>query len=153
MSEGLTFKIEGLEQTVANMADLSRATERNAVKRTLLKAGEPTADTAARMAPQERGILAFSIVVTTQLTGRHRGEMRNRASEVEVYIGPAGGQGSLFYASHREFGTVLLPASPYMRPAWEATKGQVLGLIVSGLRAEVERAAARAARKVARLAA
>jgi hypothetical protein len=47
---------------------------------------------------------------------------------------------------------VLLPASPYLRPAWESTKGQVLALIVSGLGEEVEKAAGRAARKVARLA-
>lgn len=149
----MNFRLEGLDQTVANLGQLSRATQRNVVRRTLLNAGEPTADSASRLAPERRGVLAFSIVVATQLTARHRAEMRNRASEVEVYIGPAGGQGALFYASPQEFGTILMPAHPYMRPAWESTKGQVLGLIVSGLRAQVERSAARAARKVARLAA
>lgn len=146
------FRVEGLEETVANMEDLAKATNRNAMRRTLLKAGEPTADTAARLAPEERGVLAFSIVVSPQLTSRHKSEQRNRASEVEVYIGPAGGQGALFYASHVEFGTILTPGQPYMRPAWESTKGQVLGLVVSGLSEEVGKAAARAARKVARLA-
>jgi HK97 gp10 family phage protein len=146
-------KLEGLEDTVANLNALSRATEKNAIRRTLLRAGVPTADLAARLAPEERGILAFSIAVTSQLTSRHRSEMRNRASEVEVYIGPAGGQGALFYASHQEFGTVLYPGKPYLRPAWESTKAEVLALIVSGLKAEVEKAAARAARRAARLAA
>lgn len=147
------FKLEGLEETVANMEDLSKATNRNALRRVQMKAGQPTADTAARLAPTERGILAFSIVVSSQLTRRHKSEQRNRASEVEVYIGPAGGQGALFYASHQEFGTILMPARPYMRPAWESTKGEVLRLITEGLKAEVMKAAARAERKAARLAA
>jgi HK97 gp10 family phage protein len=150
MADGVTFKLEGLEQTVANLDALaSQPTRRNVVRRTLLRAGEPTADLAARLAPHERGVLAFSIVVSPTLTRRHR---RDKVNETEVYIGPSGGQGALFYASHREFGTVLLPASPYMRPAWESTKGQVLGLIISGLKAEIEKAAARASRKAARLA-
>lgn len=150
-ADGMTFRLEGLVETVANLGDLgSRPTQRNVVRRTLLAAGEPTADVAASLAPVERGVLAFSIVASTALTRRHRG---SKLSEVEVYIGPSGGQGALFYASHKEFGTVLMPASPYMRPAWSATKGQALNLIVSGLRAEVDKAAARAARKVARLAA
>lgn len=150
MADGMTFRLEGLAETVANLGDLgSRPTQRNVVRRTLLAAGEPTANVASSLAPVERGVLAFSVVVSTALTRWQRGA---KVSEVEVYIGPSGGQGALFYASHREFGTVLLPASPYLRPAWESTKGQALGLIVSGLRTEVDRAAQRAARKVARLA-
>lgn len=147
------FRLEGLEETVENLNMLSRATERNTVRRVLLRAGEPTADIAARLAPIERGALAFSIVVATKLTSRHRAEMRNRASEVEVYIGPAGGQGALFYASHQEFGTVLYPGKPYLRPAWESTKGQVLRLIEQGLKTEVEKAAERARRRAAKRAA
>lgn len=147
------FKLEGLEETVSNLGLLSRATQRNAVRRTLLTAGQPTADLASRLAPERRGILAFSVVVATQLTRRHKRDQRNRASEVEVYIGPSGGQGALYYASHQEFGTIISPANPYMRPAWESTKGIALHLITSGLKVEVDKAAARAARKVARLAA
>lgn len=149
-ADGVTFRVEGLAETVANLEDMaSRPTRRNIIRRTLEAAGEPTANVAASLAPVQRGVLAFSIVVATALTRRHRG---SKISEVEAYIGPSGGQGALFYASHQEFGTVLTPAHPYMRPAWESTKGQVLGLIVSGLREQVDLAAQRAARKVARLA-
>lgn len=148
----MKFKLEGLEQTVAAMGELSRATQRNAVRRTLQRAAEPTAALAARLAPVERGVLAFSVVVATQLTRRHKAEQRNRASEVEVYVGPSGGQGALYYASHQEFGTVVSPARPYMRPAWESTKGQALSMIISGLKTEVGKAAARAARRAAKAA-
>lgn len=153
MIGNVTVKLEGLAETVASMDELSRATQRNAVRRTLQKAGEPVANTAARLAPHESGSLAFSIVVATQLTRRHKGEQRTRGSEVEVYIGPAGGQGALFYASHQEFGTVNMPANPFMVPAWEGSKTLVLASIVSGLKVEVDKAAKRAARKAARLAA
>lgn len=146
----MNFKLEGLEETVANLGNLSKATQRNTVRRTLQKAGEPIASLASRLAPEERGILAFSITVATQLTRRHKGDQRNRASEVEVYIGPAGGQGALYYASHQEFGTVTSPAHPYLRPAWESTKALALNLITSGLKADVDKAAARAARKAAK---
>lgn len=148
--DGLTFRLEGLEETVRNLGDMSKATQRNVVRRVLLKAGEPVADRAASMAPVERGVLAFSIVVSTQLTRRHKAEQRDRASEVEVYIGPAGGQGALYYASHKEFGTILSPAAPYMRPAWESTKAEALNRIAAGLKVEIERAASRMARKAAR---
>ena len=74
-------------------------------------------------------------------------------SEVEVYIGPAAEQGALFYASHVEFGTVVAPAQPYMRPAWESTKDDALRLIQQGLKIEIGKAAARAERRAAKLAA
>lgn len=148
----VTVKLEGLEDTLRNMEDMKKATNRNSMRRTLLKAGEPVADTASRLAPHETGALSFSIVVSTQLTRRHKAEQRTRESEVEVYIGPAGGSGAIFYASHQEFGTIVSPAHPFMRPAWESEKANTLGLIVSGLKVEVDKAQARAARKAARLA-
>lgn len=151
--DGATFKLEGLEDTVAALGDLTRATQKNVMRRVLVSSAEVTADKAAGMAPRNTGILSFSIAVATQLTRRHKSDQRNRDSEVEVYIGPAGGQGALYYATHQEFGTVLHPARPYLRPAWEMTKGVVLTNISTGLKAEIDRAAARAARKAARLAA
>ena len=152
--DGVTFKMEGLEDTVANLDNLSKATGRNVLRRTLLNAGEPTADTAARLAPVERGILAFSVVVSTQLTRKHKAQERGQVgSEVEVYIGPAAEQGALFYASHVEFGTVVAPAQPYMRPAWVSTKEDALRLIQQGLKIEIGKAAARAERRAAKLAA
>lgn len=148
----ITSKLEGLDQTVANLEELSKATRRNTLRRVLLPAGEPVANDAAQMAPHRSGRLAFSISVSTQLTRRQKQE-RPKENEAEIYIGPAGGNGALNYASFEEFGTIDTPANPFMRPAWESNRGIVLGLIHSGLTREVDRAAERAARKVARLAA
>lgn len=148
----VTVKLEGVADTVANLNALSKATQRNAIRRTLIKAGDVVADTASSIAPHETGRLAFSIVVATKLTRRHAREQRNVKSEVEVYIGPSGGQGATYYASHVEFGTIVSPANPFMRPAWSATKGLALDRITDGLKVEVGKAADRAARKAAKLA-
>lgn len=153
MVEVVSVKMEGLATTVANLELLAKSTQKNVVRRTLRKAGEPVADTAAALAPHATGNLAFSIVVATQLTRRHKAEQRNRASEVEVYIGPAGGTGALFYASAQEFGTIVTHANPFMRPAWDAQKENVLTMIILGLGTEVDKAAKRAARKLSKLAA
>lgn len=146
----ITARLEGLEQTVANLDDLPKATRRNTLKRVLTRAGEPVAHDAAQTAPHRTGRLAFSIVVSDKLTRRQR-RVTPKEYEAEIYIGPAGGNGALNYASFDEFGTIDTPAQPFMRPAWESNRGIVLGLIHSGLQAEVQRAADRAARKVARL--
>ncbi len=69
-----------------------------------------------------------------------------------MHIGPAAGT-STFYASFREFGTVLLSAHPFMRPAWDSLRMPTLERIKVELRQEVMRATARAARRAARIAA
>lgn len=148
----ITFKLEGLAQTVANLEELSKATRGNVLKRVLLAAGQPVANEAAQLAPYRTGRLSFSLSVSDKLTRRQR-QANPKEYEAEIYIGPAGGNGALNYASFEEFGTIDTPAHPFMRPAWESNRGIVLGLIHSGLSAEVERAAQRAARKVARIAA
>ncbi len=149
--DGVTFKLEGLEATLDNLDLLSKVTQRNNVRKALQIAAEPTATLAARLAPHRSGILSFSIGVATQLTSRHKSEQRNRESEVEVYIGPQGGLGALFYASADEFGTVFMAARPYMRPAWESDKAAVVQRITTGLDRIVDKAAQRAARKAAKL--
>lgn len=147
----VTFKLDGLDQTVAALDDLSKATRRNAIKRVLMRSGEPVANDAAQMAPHRSGRLAFSISISDKLTRRQR-RATPKEYEAEIYIGPAGGNGALNYASFTEFGTIDTPANPFMRPAWESNRGIVLGQIHSGLIAEVEKVAERAARKAARLA-
>lgn len=142
----ITYNFSGLEELTANIETLSKATRRNAAQRVLKKAGEPIAATAARLAPVERGVLSFSIVVSTQLTRRAKAAL-GRENEAEVYIGPSGGLGALYYATQQEFGTVVMPAHPYLRPAWESEKNNALQIIIAELTDEVEKSAQRAARK------
>ena len=146
----LAFRIEGLDDLVQNLGNLPKATGKNVLKRVLMRAAEPLAGTAARLAPYRTGRLSFSISIGTQLTRRQRVPKR---SEVEVYVGPAGGGGALAYASFAEFGTAVTPAHPFMRSAWEATQSVVFGEIVGQLQSEVGKAVARAERKAIKIAA
>jgi hypothetical protein len=52
-----------------------------------------------------------------------------------------------------EFGTAHQPPQPWFRPVWDAMKRGVLDSIAGLLWSEIQKAAARAARKAARLAA
>lgn len=76
-----------------------------------------------------------------------------------VFIGPAAG---VRHARWVEFGTGLrrsrktgkssgvMPADPYMRPAWDQHRGAMIGRIATELRAEIDRVLARAAKRAAR---
>lgn len=149
-----TPNILGVEETLAALRDFPKATGRNAVRRALVKAAQPVAIVARSYAPDDPETsapdLKSSIDVATQLTPRHR---RGKQSEVEVYVGPtrAVGRAVLNYASFREFGTYHVRAHPYLRPAWDRTKGLVNTILIRELTVEYEAAAARVARKTFKL--
>lgn len=178
-----TVRIEGLRELDAALGQLTKATARNVLKRVLLKAGQPIADEAARLAPDDPKTgppdLHTSIVVGSKLkntTGNAEfaETMRNFGTKAEavqalrdarraaggagtsaqVYVGPASTtKRAAIKAIVQEFGSVKQAPQPYMRPAWEATKGTALEIIKRDLGGEIQKAAARAARRAAKKAA
>ena len=143
----VTFKIEGLSETLDALAELPKATSKNVLKRALMKAGKPIADDARSRAHKLTGALQRSYGVSDKLSNRQRGE-HQKQSEVEVFAGP----GALVQAITEEFGTAHNPAHPTMRPAWDKHKQTALDSIVADLWDEIEKAAQRQARKSARAA-
>jgi hypothetical protein len=77
----------------------------------------------------------------------HRSAFKNDKAAAEVFIGA----GSLPQAHMTEFGTAKMAPRPWARPVWDAHKGTVLLDLGSDLWTEIEAAAARRARKAARL--
>ena len=140
--------VRGVEETLAALREFPRATGRNTLRRALLKAVKPVEIVARNLAPVDEADLARSIVTATQLTRHQR---QTRANEVEVYVGPARGTGTnkyaLNYASFVEFGTYHTTAQPYLRPAWDRTKGLVQTIFARELTIEFERSALRLSRK------
>jgi len=130
------------------------------MKRAMLQAAEPMAATARRLAPKKRRNLEEAIDVGVRLNKRQAAQRRSRGiiktgNTVEVYVG-AGKGGA--HAVLAEFGTSLrktkkgasrgsTAATPFLRPAWEQHKTQVLRDFGVQLGIEIERAAKRAARK------
>jgi HK97 gp10 family phage protein len=148
MAKRGSFRIEGLRETERALRELPKATAKGVLKRVLLKASNPLVADWTRRAPVLRGFLQRSIGAGTKLSRRQKGKHRKESS-VEVFVGA----GSLPQAITQEFGTAHHAAKPAGRPAWDANKRTMLASMKSDLKAEIEKARARLARKAARLAA
>lgn len=139
-----TVRVEGLREVEAALGQLGKSTGRNVMRRVAVARLEPMAKEMRRLVPVDSGDLKDSIAVTTKNPKRNR-----KKSEVEAHAGPGRHpQGHL-----REFGGDKNPPAPFVRPAWDGGKDQLLDGIKEDLWAEIEKAAARQARKAARQAA
>jgi len=146
--------VTGLRQIEAAMDDLTLASGRGVLRRAGLNALKPVAEAARAMAPNNSATgapdLQSGIGVGTQLSKRQKGINRrlvkNGKASAEVYAG-AGPDPA---AHNQEFGNVNHGPQPFMRPAWDGGKRQVLEDIKKELWAEISKAAKRAARKRAR---
>jgi HK97 gp10 family phage protein len=155
MAKGVAVSVEGLREVDAALGDLGKATGRNVMRRVALARLEPMAEEARRLAPVEDTDLRDSIAVSTKLAGYAKRLNRHSKSEAEAHMGPAGAGGKKAppQGSLQEFGTNNHPPQPFMRPAWDGGKDALLEGIADDLWAEISKAAARQAKKAARLAA
>lgn len=144
----VTAKVEWLKGSDKALAEVgSKATQRNVLIRMLKKAAAPIDEQASSLAPIDTGKLQISVITGTRLTSRQRGTAykAGRLGVAEVHVGTAMSRG-LF----QEFGTYKMPASPFMRPAWDANKAKAQDIIASELWVEIRKASDRAARKRAK---
>jgi HK97 gp10 family phage protein len=146
------FRVEGLREIKAALEDVSKATSTNILKKALIEAGQPIASAARSMAPDDPTTggydLKKSITVGTRLSRRQK-KRNKKGSKVEVYVGA----GPLSQATQQEFGNALHGPQAFLRPAWDSNKAQALQIFIKAVWSNIEKAAARAARKTARLAA
>ena len=152
----MQIKVDGLKELDKALSQLPKATAKNTLKRTLMKAADPIDEAASAMAPVDLGKLERSVVVGTRLTRSQQtggpkltaGGFRSASKNyVEVHVGTRLSRGQFM-----EFGTFKDDPSPFMRPAWDANKDRALDIIKSELGPEIERAGARYARKLGRVA-
>lgn len=144
----LTVKVEGLAALDAQLATLGKATTAKGVLgRTGAKALGPFNETWRQNAPVLSGELAESGSVGSKLTRSQR-KANEREAFVEVFAGP----GPHPQGVQQEFGNANHPARPFVRPAWEATKDQALDIVATELGDEIQRTAARQAKRAARAA-
>lgn len=142
-----TVRIEGLRQVEAALANLPKATGKAVLRRVLKRRAQPVADEMEARAPRAEGVLAASAAVSTKLTKRqkaaHRKMFRSDKAAVEMFAGVGG----LPQAHAQEFGTAHHNPQPFARPAWDATKDGVLDGITDDLWQEINKSAARLAKK------
>jgi HK97 gp10 family phage protein len=140
-------KFEGARQFEQALGDLTKATARNVLRRALTKAAKPVQEAMEARAPRDSGWTAGSIAVSNTLNPANRSDQKKEGkSFAEVYVGSTRGSAGIL----QEWGTYKMPAQPYMRPAWDATKGGVMVTFGRELKNELDKAAARAAKKAAR---
>ena len=125
---------------------LKSSTAKNTTARAMLKSLEPTRQMAATLAPRDDGTLSEGIRTSRRATKANK----FRKSDLEVYVGPIK---ELAHAIPQEFGTVNHGPSPFLRPAWDATKFDVLEMFGELIWIDVKKSIARAERKAAREAA
>lgn len=171
-------KIEGLKELEAALKELPKATGRNVIRRALTTAAQPVAELARANAPRgATGVLSRSIRVSkirfskgeagkaafaaAMKRGASRAEAAQAAHEANAEAGndeditsglaEIGPTTEAFYAHFVEFGTAHSVAKPFMRPAWEGNKATAVQVIQAALKAEIDKAVERIAKKQAKL--
>jgi len=156
-------RVEGLAELEASLAELGKSTGRAVLRRVAKKRLEPIAAAMKAKAPDDPETggrdLKRSIVVSERLSRRQAslagggakrqadGGFRSDAKNgITMYAGP----GPLPQAHMQEFGTVNHGAQPFARPAWDSGKGQLLPGLAQDIKAEIDKAVARKARRAAR---
>ena len=143
---GVKVHVEGLKELEQALRGLPKANAKAVLTRTLKEAGEPIAKTARGLAPKLEMHLVESIDVGTQLSRRQRG-IHKKQSPVEMFVGPGPDP-----AAHlQEFGSGPgHHAQSFMRPAWDQHKNEALDIIANRTWLEIEKTAARLAKKAAK---
>jgi HK97 gp10 family phage protein len=129
------FRIEGLAELLAKFKELPKGVQRSTLQRVGRKVLAPIADKARSLAPRRSGKLKRSIKVSTRLSRRQYLLARGEGDNVNIYAGA----GALPQATLQEFGTSNLPAQPFMRPAWDAGKDQLLSDVKNELWSEIQK--------------
>jgi HK97 gp10 family phage protein len=131
---------------------LPASTGKAVLRRIGKRALTPMMEDARSNAPVEEGDLRDAIMISEKRTRRvKRFNNFDRTTGIELAMGPVTGGGVLNYAALVEFGTVLAPPKPYMRPAWYAGKEALLESIRDNLSVEIVKATSRYNKKMARL--
>jgi HK97 gp10 family phage protein len=137
--------VEGLRELDAALNQFTPRKRRAIGRVALDSAGEILAKAARSHVPVDTGGLRESIDVSGTLTRSQKAE-HSKQAEQERFVGPDGRpQGHL-----REFGGDGNPPQPYMRPAWDETKQEVLDRIGDELWIGIDKAVQSEARRAAR---
>lgn len=152
---GIKFEIRGLDELKQALNDLpTKYLRTSAIQKALLALLEPIEATAKALAPRKSGRLAASINIAKSLSKRQRRRRARGKGLIEAFVGASPsphahlvefGTKQRFHKSGKSTGAG--PAKPFMRPAWDAHKGLLLGQIGEALWAEIEAAAAKVARR------
>lgn len=150
-------KLSGFKELEQSLGDLSRAAGSAALRRAGLKAMQPMADLASRLAPDDDTTPPVDLHTSIGLSTRARvgrGGMTGleKDNRVNIHMGPAFDLERYPRAIVMEFGSFKDAPQPYMRPAYDQDAHGVVNRLAPLIRTEIDKAVARAARRAARAA-
>jgi HK97 gp10 family phage protein len=143
----ITIKLEGLSELQTVLRQLPDATAKNVLRRVMKECLQPIAEAARRYAPVDEGELRDSITVGTRLSSRQK-RMHRKVSPDDVDM--FAGAGPIKHAHLVEFGSENNIPHPYMRPAWDQGKDDLLMNFKGLMWLEIDKAANRLAKKAAK---
>jgi HK97 gp10 family phage protein len=130
------FKITGVKEIRWAFRHLEPNVARKVIRQAVRKGLAPIRAAALRHAPLGKTGLLRSSIKIRAFTKRKRGVIG-----LEIRVGEGDYKGVTYYAAFQEYGTAKMPASPFMRPAFdtEAVAGMNLArkLIRDGIVREV----------------
>jgi HK97 gp10 family phage protein len=148
------LKLAGFKEMDLVLRDLPTSTAKRVAQRAMTKALQVTADAANGMLPKGMP----PVIVNKKLNKSQAREFRAEDTDTSqtTFVGSPSPRAHL-----EEFGTGprqhksgkstgMMPARPFMRPAWDQTKDQVLENLGAELRSEIERTVARRAKRAAK---
>lgn len=152
----------GFREMDAVLQELAKGTAKGVARRAMKAALMPVLTDAQAAVPKGgTGNLAAGLSITSKLNkNQARGAKDDRADGVlTMYVGaqsphahlPEFGTGPRFHKSGKFVG--VMPARPFLRPAWDNNSAKVLEILAAQLRVEIEKTLARAARRAAKAAA
>jgi HK97 gp10 family phage protein len=150
----MEMKLEGLGGLEEALVELEQLTGRttagkNAVQRGMRKALSAIETRAKQLVPEDTGKLRDSITTKKVRARRGAGGRFLRESGIEMLTGPTGREeGGV--GAFQEFGTVNMPAAPFMRPAADAEADNVIAQVADVLRDEIDRTTERARKRAAK---
>ena len=130
----ISVSLTGLDALIRTLVhDLPEAVQVPVLRRALVAAAEPMRAGMAARAPRgpDAPHIADSIITKPLSPGELEAVTDDSAG---VEIGPTK---EFFYGYFWEFGTVKLPARPFMRPAFDAHQDETIGLMASALGAAI----------------
>lgn len=165
----IRMELHGAKRLEAALRELPKRIGKGALRRALMKAAEPVAEDARQRVAVRTGKVRDSIQVSTKLSKRQRRRMKVNPGDVFAFVGAGPSRRAHLIEfgtgprQHRKSGvdatgrsrtpgkpTGQVRPEPFMRPAWDANKEQVLDDFANLLWIEIEKAALRIARRQAR---
>lgn len=161
---GFSAKLDGIDHIRTVLKELPKSTEKRAVRDAMIEAADVFANDAAARAPVDEGRLRDSIVRTWRIIKSQLAGTRKPGKDgVRAFVGPNYSRtesSDKGYAPHahlvefgtgpRKGGTGVMPAQPFMRPAFDTQKQPFMTKFSKSLVEMVDKAVARLRRKQAR---